>query len=254
MSSPLLVHIPYSPWSHKARWAIDNAGIPYECMALLPMVNTGLVRLRARKLRGKITAPLWIEGRTVLMDSFAIARHVDRKGSGPSLFPAGAGADVDTWNRQSEKCLAAGRALTTAAVAGDAKALRESVPPPLDGLGPVSTLVGKFGVGYLQKKYGFGPSQREAHEATLRDGLAAVDAALKASRSGYLVGDSLTYADVAMAMVLHFVAPPADLPIGERSRPHWTRPELVAAFPDVLAWRDRILAQRPRSSATPPVE
>lgn len=254
MSRPLLVHIPYSPWSHKARWAIDNAGIPYERMALLPMVNTGLVRVKARKLRGKITAPLWIEGKTVLMDSFAIARHVDSKGSGPSLFPAGAGADIDTWNRQSEKCLAAGRALTTAAVAADAKALRESVPAPLNGLGPVSTLVGRFGVRYLQKKYRFGPGQREAHEATLRDGLAALDAALKARPSGFLVGDGLTYADVTMAMVLHFVSPPPDLPIGERSRAHWTRPELVEAFPDVVAWRDRVLAQRPRSSAAPAVE
>jgi glutathione S-transferase len=55
--------------------------------------------------------------------------------------------------------------------------------------------------------------------------------------------ERLSFADIAVAEALAFVRPQDRFPLGPRSRELWTEPDLVASFPDLLAWRDTVLAR-----------
>lgn len=85
--SVVLWHIEVSPYSEKARWALDYKGVPYELRAPLP----GAHRLTALRLtRGKHQRlPIAeIDGRRV-HDSTAIIAALEEYAPDPPLYPAG---------------------------------------------------------------------------------------------------------------------------------------------------------------------
>ncbi|MEZ4428855.1 MAG: glutathione S-transferase family protein [Nannocystaceae bacterium] len=248
MSAPTLISLPYSPWSFKARWALGHHAIAYKSSIYLPMLGEPWLRLQTKRWRGPVTVPAWIEERLTLMDSLEIARRADALGGATPLFPDGQGEAIDAWNARSEALLRAGRVLTTYAVAGDRRALMESVPPPFGSVAPIAQLFGALGVRFLKRKYEM--TEQLSHERdSLRRGLSELREAL-AGRD-HLLGDDLTYADITMTAVLHFVAPPEPPYLklgGPRSRVHWTKEELADEFSDLVEWRDRLLARHhPRS-------
>src|SRR5262249_42972479 len=161
-----------------------------------------LLRLRLRRLTGKITVPVLFtsDGRT-LTDSYEIARFADTTGEGPTLFPAGREGEIRRWNERSEEILRAGRALSVTKAMDDPAAQLEAVPRYLPSA--VRPPIGRMGVAYLQRKYNLS-TDRDAAAATVADGLRALREALGGKR--YL-GDTLTYADVVMAVSLQLVAP-----------------------------------------------
>ena len=77
----------------------------------------------------------------------------------------------------------------------------------------------------------------------MRETLAGLRAAL-ARTSPYLLG-SFSYADIVMAIVLQGVTPVGDRywQLDPATRIAWTRDDLTAEFPDLLAWRDDIYAR-----------
>ncbi|MCA9538716.1 MAG: glutathione S-transferase [Myxococcales bacterium] len=237
--TPILVHLPYSPWSQKARWALDHHALSYRSQTYLPMLGEPWLRAKTKRWSGRLTIPIWIEGEKVVMDSFDIARRADELGERSPLFIAGREAAIDAWNTRSEAMLSAGRALTTDAVSRDAEALIENVPAPMRRVRRVGEAVGRAGARYLQKKYAFSPEQAAADRETLRAGCEALRNALKKER--YLFG-TFSYADITMAMGLTFIEPPARAPIGPKSRPHWRRDDLAETYRDLLDWRDGLLA------------
>src|SRR5262245_37961692 len=97
----------FSPWSEKARWALDHHGLAYKYREHLPLLGEPLLRLRARRLTGRVSVPVLVTPEGVLADSFAIARHADELGRAPALFPRGCEAEVAGWNARSEAALAA---------------------------------------------------------------------------------------------------------------------------------------------------
>ena len=58
MRLPELVSLSYSPWSEKARWALDHHGIEYRNIAYTPMLGVPRLRMRLRAMRAKITVPI----------------------------------------------------------------------------------------------------------------------------------------------------------------------------------------------------
>ena len=58
MSQPTLIHLPYSPWSQKARWALDHHGIAYRTQKYLPMLGEPYLRWRTGRWRRRATVPV----------------------------------------------------------------------------------------------------------------------------------------------------------------------------------------------------
>ena len=240
-----LLGLPYSPWSEKARWALDARHVPYTYKTYAPLVGEPALRLKLRQWRGTVSVPaLTDDGGHTISDSANIARWADGRGDGPVLFPPELEPDIARFVELSERGLAAGRALSLFRVLGDREALEEMVPRDVRGaIGPLAAPLGAFGIRRTLRKYG-STSDRETHERALVEVLDALRAALaKAPPSAgpkTLLG-RFTFADVAMAQVLAFVQPPAfGLRIGAASRRNFTDTAMAARYADVVQWRDAL--------------
>lgn len=236
-----LVHLPYSPWSLKARWALRCMGIPVEERVYVPMVGVPWLRWVTRVWSGPVTVPALLPADGApIMDSFAIVRWGALQ-PGCGWDPGVDDPRVREWNERSDGALEAGRARGTVSLAGDVSALRESVPPGLRRLGPLTDLLATSGASYFLRKYDLRAQASGASQA-LR---AELGAARDALAGGDWLLERFTHADIAMAVTMQFVdpLPPELVPLGERSRAHWADPELAAAFPDLLAHRDRVVAR-----------
>jgi len=245
-----LYQMHYSPWSERARWALDHHHLSHEKVEHVPVLGVPLLRVAAKKPTGPISVPLLIDGGTAVQGSFDIARHAEEKGSGEPLFPAGSAEAIERWNQVGEGMVEAGRVLVTRKVASDKEAQRESAPGFVpEGLrGAVASGTGLV-VAMLARKYGFAGVSDATARSQAREGLLKLRAALSTG-STHLVGDGFTYADLMMAASLQFLRPVADLymPIGPATRRCWSNPDLADEFSDLLAWRDQIYAEHRKLS------
>src|SRR5579871_5769917 len=76
LGSPMALQLygmSFTPYSERARWALDHHRVPYEWHEHVPMVGERSLRKRAGG-QGKASVPLALDGETVLRDSLAIAR------------------------------------------------------------------------------------------------------------------------------------------------------------------------------------
>lgn len=240
MSQPTLYHIPYSPWSERARWALRHHGVPHERVFHQPVVGEPGLRRRMGRWRGKLTLPVLLTEAGPLTDSYEIARYAEAHGRGAPLFPDE--AEVARWNGISEAILAAGRQDTVLRTMASPEATLESLPKPAQGLPKrLGLAVGAWGGRYLQRKY---PLDSAEYAARMREGLLALREGLDAG-GGHLLG-AYSYADITMATALAFVKPVDDayIRLGPHSRGCWTHPTLSEEFADLIAWRDALYAAR----------
>ena len=246
----------YSPWTEKARWALDARGITYAFRKYAPLIGELGLRKKLGKWRGRVSVPvLTDDAGATIDDSAAIARWADAHGAGPSLFPAGREADVERFVELSERGLAAGRGASLRRVIADDDAVRELVPRNLRKL-PFSTALGRFGVRRTLRKYGGHHDDAATHTAELTRVLEELRAALAAAPATgeprTLLG-ALSFADIAAAQVIAFAAPPdVGLKLGPASRRCYSDPAIAAAFPDLVAWRDALYASHRGSPASQP--
>jgi glutathione S-transferase len=239
-----LVHLSYSPWSEKARWALERRGVAFRARHYQPLLGELELRVRLGRLSGPVSVPFLRDGDKTFADSFSIACYADAHGSGPRLFPEGRELDVVKYSELSERGLAAGRALALARVLDDDAALLELVPRGLrKRLGKLGPHVARFGVKRTLRKYGANGASEADHERALVEVLdtlrADLGAAATASPSTLL--GAFSYADIAMAQVLAFVMPPATgLRLGQGNRRAFGHERLAARYADLLAWRDAL--------------
>jgi glutathione S-transferase len=246
-----LLGLPYSPWTEKARWALDMRQVGYVFRIYAPIVGEPRLRLRLGKWRGAVSVPVLFDddGRAVA-DSAAIARWADTQGAGPVLFPPELDTSIVDLITTSERGLAAGRALSLARALEDEEALRELLPRALRQFRPASS-VGAWGLRRTLRKYRAHVVSNQEHARVLVSVLDELRAALARTPAAPVktVLGRFTFADIAMAQVLAFVSPPkAGLRIAPHNRRAFTDPELSAQYADLLAWRDALYdAHRPRS-------
>jgi glutathione S-transferase len=53
-----LLALPFSPWSEKARWALDARGVPYDYRRYQPILGEPALRAKLRRARGPVTVPV----------------------------------------------------------------------------------------------------------------------------------------------------------------------------------------------------
>jgi len=249
---PRLYALPYSPWSEKARWALDHHRIAYEEVEHLLFVGDLRLRLLLKKPTGRVTVPLLDDHGVFFTDSLDIARHADEIGSGSRLFPAGREAEVEAWNRKSEDTMSALRAQMVLGLADDPRAAKAAIPPAVpEALKPLLVPIAQRVMGQFAAKYRMRDGA-EKHAATAEEGLDALRAALAGGKK-YLLGDALSYADITMAIVLQGVSPVDErfMPAGPGGREGWSRPELAARYPDLIAWRDELYTKHRRPTRGP---
>ena len=248
-----LLALPFSPWSEKARWALDARKVPYRFRHYQPLIGELELRLRTRRLRGPVTVPLLIDDRgRVYDDSAAIARFADTQGEGPTLFPPQHEAAIARFIELSERGLAAGRALSLERQLTDDEALAEMVPRAIrQRVGKHAVRLGDLGLRRTLRKYRAQTLTPDQHRARLRGVLDELRAALNHGQGEpkTLLG-SFTFADIAAAQVLGFVSPPSfGLKLGKASRRGFTDPEFAREYADLVAWRDALYERyRPRSA------
>ena len=235
-----LIAIHYSPWSEKARWALDHHHVPYTVEHYMPMLGEPMLRLRTGRLTGPIGVPVLLDGEGTLFDSFSIARHAERNGSGTALFPAARLAEITRWNDRSNDALTAGRPLVIDRMNTDREAQQEALPRFIPGaLRPTLAGASQLVVRFLASKYSIA---RDLEGAEAR--VSAVLDELRAALDGraYLLDGELTYADIAAAVTLQMVRPVRDafVRLGPATRACWTTPALEKRYPDLLEWRDQL--------------
>jgi glutathione S-transferase len=247
-----LLALPFSPWSEKARWALDVRHVPYAYRVYQPLLGEPALRMKVGRLRGRVTVPvLTTDDGEVLTDSADIARWADQRGDGPSLFPREHLEAIARFVDLSERALDAARALTLSRMLGDDLALAEMVPAGLRRLGKVASHVGAFGIRRTLHKYGGGRLALDAHRRALASALGEIRAALGPSgpEPRTLLG-TFTFADIAASQALVAAEPPAfGLKLRPASRRCWSDAALRQEYGDLVAWRDALYERhRPRPS------
>ncbi len=227
-----LIGLSYSPWTVRARWALDHHQVLYRYVEYLPVFGTPVLRAATRRWRGKLTVPMLTDGRTVLGDSFDIAQHAESLGRGAPLIP-----DLGTaahWNAVADRIGAAGRTRTTTLVAGDRAAKKDSLPKGLGWALPLADV----GVSYLTRKYALDQQSVAEAERQMADAMQIVSEGL----TGDYLGDSFGYADIAVACAFQFIDPvdPRHVYLGEHSTRCWRFPDLADRYRPLMEWRDRL--------------
>jgi glutathione S-transferase len=237
-----LYSIHHSPWSERARWALDHHRIAFEERTHVPLVGELALRWRAGSW-GKVSVPLWVDDDgTATQGSLAIAEHVDAIGKGATLFPEGARDRIRGLYDDLEDALRAARARHVKRLGSDREGQFEALPPFLRRM-PFATTSAKLGASFIASKY---DARDERVDERMRAGLQLVREAL-AGRAWVL--GSFSFADVLGASVVQTITPVSDeyLALPAATRRLWTHEELGDDFRDLVAWRDALYAKHRRA-------
>lgn len=239
---PELLSLSYSPWSERARWALDARSVSYEKKHFQPLLGEPALRFRTKRFTGTVSVPVLFTDNAFYTDSLEIAKWANTQGSGPDLFPEAHRTEIEELHRLSEAALSAGRSLALRRVLGDPEALRELVPPYLRKLGGVALAIARSGVKRTLAKYGAASHRNEDQREVLRGALLSLRSALgkSVSSSPRTLLPSFSFADITASQALSFVVPPthAAYRIGSASRRSFEDPDFMTEFADLVTWRD----------------
>ena len=228
----------HSAFCEKVRLVLAVKRLPYTVVEVTP----GLGQLALFRLSGQRQVPVLVDGSEVIADSTAIALYLEAHHPRPPLLPADPGerARVLLLEDWADTALAAGCRLALVQAAATDPVLRsalltDSTPGPLRQLvsNLPSAVMGSVGEAFDSM---LGSGERQRLVANLEQ------LAVLAAAQPYLVGSSLSLADVAVAAQLGLLlfpassgAPLAGCGVGGIA----DHPLLQPLF----SWRDRILAE-----------
>jgi glutathione S-transferase len=231
-----------SPWSERAKWALDHHGLAYETVQHTPFLG----EFRLRRLAGgdgkkRVTTPVLVDGDRVVSDSWDIALYADREGKGVPLVSAERESEIRRWNDVANDAMGASRTLLVPRLLASGPALDSTLPPFFPRwIRPALRPVTRYATRWFSRKYELRLADEDAKVAEIRGALEQLRRALSTS-SPYLLG-SFSYADIVMAIVLQGVVPVDDryFPLEPPMRAAWIRDDLAVEFSDLLAWRDLV--------------
>jgi glutathione S-transferase len=189
----LLLQIPFSHNSGKVRRALALKGLPYEARNVNPMVRRGV-----RGLSGQRLLPVLVDGDRVVADSTAILLYLEERYPEPPLLPEDSEHRaecllLEDWADRAFMALTRRIAYWTFLSAGGS--LGDLFLPRWPR--PLRAVAGALVKPGFKRYFGLSPKRGRRDElAACR--LAEVAVARLAGRP-YLVGDSLTIADIGLA-------------------------------------------------------
>ena len=240
------VNIALSPWSEKARWAMDYTETHYQSIPFTPMITNLKARYLSKNFTSELTIPIAVDGQQILNDSFEIAKNTNNKTQNKNLFPAGYREELSSWNELSEQLLKITRIRVIPRMKANKHLMLALLPSFIpDWLKPFMGAIAKKSLDDLAKKY---PVDDQASEKQLKDGLNRLRTALKESGGGYILG-GFSYADICMSVVFQFIFPVENelFPIDDLVRETWVDESIKEEFSDLIAWRDFIYRQHRHS-------
>jgi glutathione S-transferase len=242
-----LVSLDVSPWSERAKWALDHHGLKYEVVAHVPVLGERRLRRLVGPGKPRATVPVLLAGVEVVSESWDIALYADREGKGSKLIPPEKEPAIRDWCALSDEASGASRALVVAATLARGPALDEQAAFVPAWMRPALRPVGRAVTRAFARKYSIRLGDADAHTQALRAALQRLRGGLT-GQSPYLEG-SFSYADIAMATLLQAIVPVDDrfMRIGPGTRVVWTQPALAIEFADLVAWRDRLYESQRRA-------
>lgn len=240
---PTLYHLSYSPYSERARWALDHHHVEHVRKHYTPTLGEARLRLALRRLDQRVTVPVLVTERGVFDDSMLIAQYAEEIGDGAALFPRSAMESIISWNDVSERSLGAARFLVLSKLLEHDGALDASLPRRVPravklGLRPMTRAIAKRSLReYAEQTAGMSMA---VNEAELCRGLDSMSQALETQP--YLAGETFTYADITMSVVLQAVDPVDNkyMRLRAETRPCWENPALARQYQHLLTWRDEL--------------
>jgi glutathione S-transferase len=239
-----LVTLGVSPWSERARWALDHHRLDYKIEAHMPVLGERRLRRLVGPDKPRATVPVLVAGSEVLTESWDIAAYADREGKGSKLIPPEHESAIRDWCAVADEGATAGRALVVAATLASGPALDEQAPFAPMWLRPALRPIGRSATRAFARKYGLDLDDADGSTRKVRVALDRLRSGLAAA-SPYLRG-FFSYADIAMATLLQGIVPVTDrfMKIGPSTRVAWTQRHLAAQYADLIAWRDRLYETR----------
>jgi len=238
-----------SPWTERARWALDHHAITYTYHEHVPMLGEVLLRRKAG-VKGKASVPLFHDGESAVMGSFEIAKHAEKVGRGAPLFPRDRDAEVAHFNDIAERMTNVGRAWLMKRMMESHEAQKESLPPFMPGaIRGLLASSSKMALKFLMKKHSVPENVDAEVERMLIPALDEIretlgkDTEKKNGGPSYLLGSSFSFADVAIAASLQVLRPRAKSNLGPATKEAWTNDRAAKAYEDLLEWRDAIYAK-----------
>ena len=223
-----------SAFCEKVRLLLAAKQLPYSVVEVVP----GLGQVQLYRLSGQRQVPVLVDGAEVVADSSAIALHLERLQPQPALLPADPAlrAQVLLLEDWADTALASGARLALVQAAAADAVLRAALLPEATP-GPLRSLTAALPGDWLR---GVGQVIDHGGLEQLRRNLDQLCALVQARP--YLVGDSLSLADLAVMGQLSLVRFPesAGAPLAGRGVPGLADdPQLEPLW----AWRDRLGAQ-----------
>jgi len=227
----VLITMPHSHYSEKARWALDRLRVPYQEMPHAPLLHW-----LATKRNGGRSVPVLVHQGAQFIDSTDILLHVDAVCGGDQLYPRDAGLrqEVEALETQFDEELGPhARRWAYAQLLPERRLLRQAISQGIPRVEAVLVPVILPGFTRLVRKaLRITPQSATRSIERVRDIFKGVDGRLADGRR-FLVGERFSAADLTFAAL----AAPVLFPTGYR-----------AAYPSLddvpAAMRDEVLRLR----------
>ena len=221
----------HSAFCLKVRMVLQAKGCSFRTVEVTP----GIGQVAVFRLSGQRQVPVLVDGDQVLADSSAIARHLEQREADPALIPSDPrkAAQMHLIEDWADTTLAmAGRSALVQAAALDQQ-MRVALLPD-DVPDPVRSVMGAIPGGWVSNVTEL---VNQNDRADLLASLERLAASVQASP--WLVGDSMTLADIAVAAQLSLLRFPSSAGAGLAGKgvPGWSdHPKLHPLF----EWRDQL--------------
>ena len=233
--------IRYSPWTQRARWALDHHKLPYHYKEHVVWLGEPGLRVASGRWREELTVPLLIEGKKSWMDSFAIAHFADERGSGEKLIEGVRPEELAEIVADCEALCDFFRARFSAVILSDPELQIEMLPPWVPAVTKRAMLpVVRFATRYVQRAFDVDRVQPEERLHEARGVLNRLRYKLVHSEFTYLIGKRFSYADIVACSALIGIQPEAGKKFGPRLTAALTHEEFAREFSDLIQWRDRV--------------